>query len=180
MAEEDIRSYIDQASNINIGTSALCLSGGEVLIYYDLLRRTIMYASAKFKYISIITNAFWATTEDIAYHKSMELKRLGLNTLVVSTSPFHSRYIPTSRVRFAVVGAHKAGLRVFVKVTSAKNTATTTDLINAIRPLPQEVEIDEMTFLPGGRASQLSPLSFDSKAATTRAVIDSSSGRIWI
>jgi MoaA/NifB/PqqE/SkfB family radical SAM enzyme len=160
MEEVDACSYIDQAAEIDHGVSGLCFSGGEVFLYYDLLKRLLQYARSRFAHTSIITNAFWATSKDRAYERLSALKDAGLNTLVVSTSPFHSRYVDPARVRIALATGEKIGLQTFVKATTPNNGPSIGALLEALGPIPDTTEVDEMTFLPGGRGATLPLASF--------------------
>jgi len=160
MDEADVYSYIDQAAEIPHGPSTLCFTGGEVFLYYPLLRRSIGHASPKFKSISVVTNAFWAKSEAAAYEKLAPLKDSGLTTIAVSTSPFHSDFIDPARVRCALAAADRLGLVPFVKCTTPNNGPTVSQLVRAIGPVPSKTQFQEISFLPGGRASELPPSAF--------------------
>jgi len=160
MDQADVLRYIDQAAEIDTGPSALCFSGGEVFLYYDLLRTAIAHAASRFQRISVITNGFWALRRDVAIERLSDLKGAGLTTLIVSVSPFHTRYVKPERLRKAVAAAHELGLETFVKATGPSDGPPTSQLLEAIGPLPADVQVDTMTFLPGGRACDLPPTSF--------------------
>jgi hypothetical protein len=160
MEEPDVYSYIDQASAIPYGTSALCLSGGEVFLYYSLVERIISYAAPKFKSISVVTNAFWAKSEAAASRKLEPLKQAGLDTLVVSASPFHSPYVNPVRAGFAIAAADRLGMRTFVKCTGPSDGPTPDELVRALGPGAKPAPVQHMSLLPGGRALGLPASAF--------------------
>jgi hypothetical protein len=160
MNEADVLSYVDQAAAIPLGPAALCLSGGEVLLYWDLVERILRHARGKFETISLITNAFWATSPETARRKLAGLREAGLTTLVVSTSQFHSEFIKPTRVRTALVAADAIQLPAFVKCTAPADGAPVDQLLSAIGPIPSSVQVDDMVFLPGGRAAELPMAAF--------------------
>jgi hypothetical protein len=164
MDEADVQSYIDQASAIPYGTSALCFSGGEVFLYHSLLERAISYAAGKFASISVVTNAFWARNEAVARRKLEPLKAAGLGTLIVSASPFHSPYVNPLRAGFAVAAADSLGLRTFVKCTGPSDGPTPEARIRALGPGAKAASVQHMSLLPGGRALGLAPSAFPEQA----------------
>jgi MoaA/NifB/PqqE/SkfB family radical SAM enzyme len=157
MDEADVYSYVDQAAAIPYGTSSLCLSGGEVFLYYSLLERIIRYAAPKFKSISVITNAYWAKTQSVASRKLAPLKAAGLDVLVVSASPFHSQFVDPARAGFALAAANELGLRTFIKCTRPNNGCSAEDIVRAMGPGAGSTDVQHMSLLPGGRASNLPP-----------------------
>jgi MoaA/NifB/PqqE/SkfB family radical SAM enzyme len=164
MEETDVRSYIDQACVIPYGTSALCLSGGEVFLYPALLERIISYAATKFASISVVTNAFWAKNEAIARRKLEPLQAAGLDTLVVSASPFHSVYVNPARAGFAVAAADRLGMRTHVKCTGPSDGPTPDQRIRALGPGANAASVQHMSLLAGGRARGLPPSAFTEHA----------------
>lgn len=160
MDEADVYSYIDQAADIPYDASNLSFSGGEVFLYYDLLMRAIGHAADKFRSISVVTNAFWATNEEKALQRLAPLRDAGLTMLGVSTSPFHTQFVNPVRIRYALAAAERLGLETLVKVTTPSNGPSARELLQVIEPLPKGTVVDEMSLLPGGRASFLPPGSF--------------------
>lgn len=160
MEDADIQRYLDEAANIPYGISAVCVSGGEAFLYYDLLYRLVGHAAGRFTHVSVITNGFWATSAEAARAKLIPLRDAGLNTFIVSTSPFHTSYVDPARARQAIVTARELGLRTVIKATAPKTGPPVSKLLDRLSPLPEGVEVDEMTFMPGGRASCLPSDSF--------------------
>ena len=103
MNEADVLSYVDQAAAIPLGPAALCLSGGEVLLYWDLVERILRHARGKFQTISLITNAFWATSPETARRKLVgvvpDLPGRVFQPLV-SSAVFYSLSTSTSQLSF--------------------------------------------------------------------------------
>ena len=59
------------------------------------------------------TNSAWFRDEDSALALVTGLKEKGLNSLLVSISPFHNRHIPLARVKGVMAACRRAGVGVF-------------------------------------------------------------------
>ena len=105
-----IRSALDEARTI--GTIEwIYFEGGEPTLFYPLLQEGIRLArDAGFK-VGIVTNAYFATTEEDAALWLKPLKELGIADLSISDDAFHSdeKESPAKR---ALTAAHKLGLPV--------------------------------------------------------------------
>jgi pyruvate-formate lyase-activating enzyme len=163
MEEADICSYVSQAADLPEGLSALCLSGGEALLYEELVCRVLRFASTRTKKISLITNAFWAINRDAANRKLTKLRDHGLTTLVVSASPYHAKFVDQSRAHTALLASHALGIETHVKATAPVGGPSGDHALTQIGALPSDIHVQHMPFLPGGRASTLPESSFDVK-----------------
>lgn len=63
------------------------------------------------------TNSSWFTESDAAKSILSELRKKGLNTLLVSISPFHNAHIPFSRVEGVIHAAGDSGVGIFPWIT---------------------------------------------------------------
>jgi hypothetical protein len=86
------------------------IAGGEPFLDFDLLL-SVMRLSCEFgipiEYVE--TNASWCTDLSVVRERFEKLQSLGLKCILVSCSPFHTEFIPLSRVAVAV----KIGSEVF-------------------------------------------------------------------
>ncbi len=105
-----IRRVLDEARPI--GTIEwIYFEGGEPTLFYPLLLEGIRMArDAGFK-VGIVTNAYFATTEEDAALWLAPLKELGIADLSISDDAFHSDEKPTPAQR-ALAAARKLGLPV--------------------------------------------------------------------
>ena len=63
------------------------------------------------------TNSSWFKDSRSAVAFLTDLRARGLDTLLVSISPFHNEHIPFSKVKGVVEAAHRAGVGIFPWVT---------------------------------------------------------------
>jgi Radical SAM superfamily len=105
-----IRGALDEARKI--GTIEwIYFEGGEPTLFYPLLLEGIRMARAAGFEVGIVTNAYFATTEEDAALWLAPLKELGIADLSISDDAFHSDGKPTPAQR-AVAAARKLGLPV--------------------------------------------------------------------
>jgi hypothetical protein len=96
------------------GCTAVHIGGGEPFLDVEALKAVLAAARAEGVSIDYIeTNSSWFHGEASAVRLLGELKRLGAGTLLVSISPFHTEYVPFSRVKGVVAACRRAGVSVF-------------------------------------------------------------------
>jgi hypothetical protein len=104
-----LRPFIEPApggpedADLNYG---LHFTGGEPFLNFDLLRDATARASELgIPSLFAETNGFWAVNERKARAKLEELKRAGLNGILISVNPFYLEYVPFERTQIAVYAA---------------------------------------------------------------------------
>jgi MoaA/NifB/PqqE/SkfB family radical SAM enzyme len=105
---ERIRSILDDAREIG-AIEWIYFEGGEPFLFYPLMLEGIRMArDAGFK-VGIVTNSYFATTEEDAALWLAPLKELGIADLSISDDAFHSTEEITPAKR-AIAAARKLGL----------------------------------------------------------------------
>lgn len=92
-----IKKFIDSAAG-DKDLKSVSFTGGEPFLEYDLLLELVGYAASKGFNANLISNCFWAKSEEIAFEKIQELKKAGLKRMNVSFDQFHNEYIPAKNV----------------------------------------------------------------------------------
>jgi hypothetical protein len=98
----------------SLGCRSVHIGGGEPLLRPDKLGRVLEIASrlgVSVEYVE--TNCSWSKDIESAKALLSELREKGLNTLLVSISPFHNEGIPFSKVQGVLKAAQKAGVGIF-------------------------------------------------------------------
>ena len=85
--------------------------GGEPFLYYPLLLEGVKIARLAGFQVGIVTNAYWATSEEDAEIWLKPLQNLGLDYLSISDDSFHSGEAENISAKRAVFAAHKLGLQ---------------------------------------------------------------------
>ena len=108
VAEESLRS-IKQ-----LGCTAVHIGGGEPLLRPEKLATILEVAAAVGVDVDYVeTNSSWFKDEDSAAAMLSHLHQKGLQTLLVSISPFHNEYIPLAKMKGVVDAARKTGISIF-------------------------------------------------------------------
>ncbi len=113
--EESISSAIGQL-HANKPLRLVVFAGGEPTLLGGELLNSIAYASDLGIVTRMVTNAYWATTEEAARKKLNELRDAGLMELNISTDDYHLPYIPFERVINAWKGSKNLGFQAVILV----------------------------------------------------------------
>lgn len=102
------------------GFKKLSISGGEPFLDLDLLSRT-MEVSRTAPWLetrAVVTNCFWAQSEEKAIKILNSLKNAGLNLLGTSCDSYHQKFISIQNVANAVKASIKLDISVQVNIMS--------------------------------------------------------------
>lgn len=100
---------------VKIGTiKQVYLEGGEPFLFYPLMVEGVRIAHEKGFDTGIVTNAYWATTEEDAELWLKSLFELGISDLRLSDDAFHSGDIEENPAKHALAGARRLGMPVGV------------------------------------------------------------------
>ena len=94
----------------------LSLTGGEPFSNLPLLRATMEYAVEAELYISLVTNAFWATTREKAKQVLQSLPRICF--LSMSTDVYHQKFVPFEYVKNAIWASEECGIPYYVTLVT--------------------------------------------------------------
>jgi MoaA/NifB/PqqE/SkfB family radical SAM enzyme len=99
---------LDQA--VAAGATSVEIEGGEPFLYYPLLLETLRQARARGLKRGIVTNCYWATSEEDARLWLEPLLELGIDSLAVSDDEFHGADTADGPARVAFRAAIALGL----------------------------------------------------------------------
>jgi hypothetical protein len=107
-AEENLRTIR------KLGCSAVHIGGGESLLRPEELGDVLQIAMKVGVAVGYVeTNSSWFKDPDSAMAILLNLRKQGLQTLLVSISPFHNEYIPFSRIQGVIEAARRTGIGIF-------------------------------------------------------------------
>ncbi|ABP65918.1 Radical SAM domain protein [Caldicellulosiruptor saccharolyticus DSM 8903] len=96
------------------GVYSVHIGGGEPFLNFEGLKKVVEKANENGVYIEYIeTNASWVENEKEAKQKLKDLKSLGIETILVSISPFHNEYIPLKKVLKLINLLKEVGIEIF-------------------------------------------------------------------
>jgi MoaA/NifB/PqqE/SkfB family radical SAM enzyme len=108
MRLEDSLAWIEQASTYRDGhIKGLALTGGEPFYNLDDLAQISAHGQALGFIVSVVTNAFWASTKDVALEVLTSLPAIQM--ISISTDVYHQKSIPFDHIHNAVWAARQLG-----------------------------------------------------------------------
>jgi hypothetical protein len=110
---EKMRSVIDALHDTR-PLRVVIFAGGEPTLLGEELLEAIAYADGLGAITRMVTNAFWATTDEKAHAKITDLRQAGLAELNISADDYHLPYIPFGNVARAWRAAKGRGFRAVV------------------------------------------------------------------
>ena len=141
MDEEIVKRYIDESAQLAT-VEEFRYSGGEALLYPELLKRLIRYAKEQYGIQScLITNGFWGATPRRGEALMKELKECGLGKLRISADLYHQEYVTAKTVRNAIRIAAGLDLLESVSVMDVKGHRSIKETIESLRPEIYEVPL---------------------------------------
>lgn len=155
IAKDKVLNLIDQAAEKYFGSGkewCLSLSGGEIFIHYDELLLFCQEAKKRNGYTTLITNCFWATSQDRARELLVPLKEAGLRVLGVSVGQYHREFIPLERVANAILAARSLSVQPHVRMASTTKMRLWQIMAELDRHGIWFVDFMEMPVTPAGRA----------------------------
>ena len=139
--QDRILKYIKDASMMEI--KLIVFSGGEAFLLNEDLDEAISLASSLGMKTRIVSNGYWATSEEIALKRLRKLRDNGLNEINFSTGDFHLEFVPIEKVINGILAAFKLcmkcalmielhGDRKFTQANIFKDSRLGTALENSI------------------------------------------------
>lgn len=117
MSLEDAREWIRQIAAYRNGyVFVLSLTGGEPFSNLKLLRNVMEFAAENNLYISVVTNAFWATEREKAKQLLQSLPEICF--LSISTDLYHQKFVPSDNVKNAIWAAKECNIPFYVSVVT--------------------------------------------------------------
>ncbi|MHC4662347.1 MAG: radical SAM protein [Planctomycetota bacterium] len=108
---KQIRQILDEAQALET-VESIYFEGGEPTLYYPVMLEGIKCAREKGFKAGIVTNAYWAITEEDAEIWLKPIAGLGISDLSVSNDAYHSSNPEDCPATRAVVAANKLGIPV--------------------------------------------------------------------
>ncbi|MBO8130992.1 MAG: radical SAM protein [Candidatus Marinimicrobia bacterium] len=97
----------------DLGCNYVHIGGGEPFLNPESLYRVLKVAKKEGISVEYVeTNASWFRGVDRDYDILKGLKDTGVDTILISISPFHNEYIPLERVRELIIACDHVGIRI--------------------------------------------------------------------
>ena len=112
MDHEKAKEIIVEMAGAGVG--GISFSAGEPFLYFDEIAELVKLCRQNGIYTRIVTNSFWAKTEESADSLVAELKENGLCQLRLSYSRWHQKNVNRLNVLNAARSCRKVGLNYYV------------------------------------------------------------------
>ena len=103
--------------------------GGEPFLYYKDLRDIVRCASQLGFRTEVVTNGFWATTEESTRRQVGDLLDVGLDELTLTVDTYHLRHVSVANIQRAITEIRRRGREVNIIYRVARADALDTELI---------------------------------------------------
>ena len=100
---------------LELGCRSVHIGGGEPMLRPEKLENILKVANRVGMGIDYVeTNSSWFKDTESARHILKRLQSKGLDTLLISISPFHNEFIPFSKVKGVIDAGRKVGIGLFL------------------------------------------------------------------
>ncbi len=106
MSLAEAKAYLNLTREVP-SLKKMILTGGESLLFFDEILKILACARSLGLETKVITNAYWAESQEAALTKLRILKASGLGFLTLSTDHYHREFIPIANIRHALDAAHE-------------------------------------------------------------------------
>jgi MoaA/NifB/PqqE/SkfB family radical SAM enzyme len=157
----DAFNWIEQISEYrNNYIKVLALTGGEPFFNLNSLKKISDFGGSKGLFVSVITNAFWASSEKKAINILKDLK--SINMLSFSTDVYHLKSIPFGRIRHAITAAQECDIPYTISVcTEDRNDIEYGNLMSRLAEITEkDTIVTAITFRAGRALKKLKNLGF--------------------
>ncbi len=148
------RAWIEQASAYrDRHIKGLALTGGEPFYNLENLAQISAYGEALGFIVSVVTNAFWASTKEVALGVLSRVPAIRM--ISISTDVYHQKSIPFDYIKNAVWAAREVG-RLYTIAVCTDNTQDWQyqKIIEDLKAIGETDEIRVSMIFPGGRAQK--------------------------
>lgn len=153
---EVARRFIEAAARQQPPPS-LSFSGGEPFLQLQMMRELASYAWSKGMVCEVISSSAWVKSREYAVSVLTDLKERGLRTYCTSIDRYHTPFVPTEKMRTAVLAAQEVGLRVVLNtMVDPRSLGKEREYLAATLELPLEAleqcHVNPLLTTPVGRA----------------------------
>ena len=143
---------IDQAREQK-GVNYIGFSGGEPFLYYDLLKKGLIYAKKSGFHTSVATNGFWGKwTDDVLNDR---LKELPIDEMTISADCYHQQYIPENDLKRAINTARTSKINLKVGIGETKSGISSGSFFAGLDSYKYLMLFYTYSFVRAGRAREL-------------------------
>ncbi|MBK8985692.1 MAG: radical SAM protein [Chloroflexi bacterium] len=174
----DLLDWIRQIADYRDGyIKVLSLTGGEPFFNIEVLKSVSEYGAAQGLFVSVVTNAYWATTEREAVRLLGDLPAIRM--ISISTDMYHQKFIPFARVRNAIAAAETHNIPYTIAVCTENETDRAYQgIIKKLKQVTDEGRILTAVTFRAGRALHKTGSNYETLATPPKSACAAGSSPI--
>ena len=134
MDREIIKRYIDEGAALGT-VQIFSYTGGECLLYPDLLEEVASYAKEKYNIpTNTVSNGFWAADYQKGKALMERLRESGLISVRLSADNYHQKYVSAQTMKNAIRILAETGMLDAVTVMDIRDRSNIRNTIERLRP----------------------------------------------
>lgn len=152
MTLEDAFNWTDQVSRYRDGfIKVLSITGGEPYYNIEKLEKLANYAYNKGLIVSVVTNAYWASSPERALQIVERIPEIGM--MAISTDVYHQEHIPFQRIENAVNACKATDLPYNIHIcTESEEDEDYLRIMSELDKITDRDHINTAVTMPAGRA----------------------------
>lgn len=154
LAEQEVYDIIEQAKEMD-GISRIGFSGGEAMLYPDLLFGGLAKAKEAGMRTSLTSNGFWGE-DDITCRRTLNTFRtLGLDSLTVSVDHYHLEYVSLSAIANIIRNNKNIGVPLTLAIGDSLEGKRASDILQDLGTDAYSTNLILYPFMPVGRGCEI-------------------------
>lgn len=151
--DEDLMKDIILQAHKNTNIKEICFSGGEVFLYYDLLKKGVNDAKKLGFRTSVITNGFWGELQKATIFSM--LSELRLDKMYINTDYYHSKFISIDIIRQAIFAVQSFEMDLEVGIGETKSGSSSAEYFRNLGIQKYFLKFHFYPFIQVGRAEEM-------------------------
>lgn len=154
LTEQEVYGIIEQAKEID-GISRIGFSGGESMLYPDLLFSGLAKAKEAGMRTSLTSNGFWGEDDIMCRRTLNTFRTLGLDSLTISVDHYHLEYVPLSAIVNIIRNSKSIGVSLTLAVGDSLEGSRATDILKDLGADAYTTNLILYPFMPVGRGCEI-------------------------
>jgi len=155
LQEQEVFNIIDQAKEID-GISRIGFSGGEVMLYPEVLLSCLDKAKKSGMETSITSNGFWGKDSVNCLRVLNSFKNVDLNSLTISIDQYHLEFVSIECITNIIRENRKVGIPLLLAIGNSLEGKSAVDIIKELSEDIYTNTIVIYPFMPVGRGKNIS------------------------
>lgn len=150
LSEREVHDIIEQAAEVE-GIRRIGFSGGEAMLFPDLLFSGLAKAKEAGMNTSLTSNGFWGADRTVCRRTLNMFKNVGLDSLTVSVDQYHMEYVPLQSILSIIRNNRDFGVPLTLAVGDSMEGKGAMDILREMGEDAYTTNLVLYPFMPVGR-----------------------------